>query len=127
MKSSSNLLLLAHIADGAQCSSLTSTSVRQPMHVSMLIPYDLRTAAECDNITELINNGSLSKCILASIEDLDTSSPCTFCSLEQSQEHSGMRWTNEDWQDAMTDAYWHYEHCGRLEARRYRGAGKQHG
>ena len=63
-----NLLLLAHIADGAQWPSKTSAPVRQPVRVSVHIPYDLRAAAERDDITKSINYGSLSKRVLASVE-----------------------------------------------------------
>ncbi|KAF8262322.1 Dihydropteroate synthase-like protein [Lactarius quietus] len=64
-----NLLLLARIADGAQWPSATLAPVRQPVRVSVSIPYDLRPAAAGDDISKSINYGSLSKRILASVED----------------------------------------------------------
>jgi dihydroneopterin aldolase/2-amino-4-hydroxy-6-hydroxymethyldihydropteridine diphosphokinase/dihydropteroate synthase len=42
--------------------------VRQPVRVSVSVPYDLRPAAARDDISKSINYGSLSKRILASIE-----------------------------------------------------------
>ena len=84
-----NLLLLAHVADGAQWPSLTSAPVRQPVQVSVDIPYDLRAAAEGDDISKSINYGSLSKRVLASVENSDPSSSttCTFRSLEHLSDH----------------------------------------
>ena len=64
-----NLLLLARIADGAQWPSATLAPVRQPVRVSISIPYDLRPAAAGDDISKSINYGSLSKEILASVEE----------------------------------------------------------
>ena len=64
-----NLLLLAHVADGAQWPSPTSAPVRQPVRVSVSIPYDLRAAAENDDISKSINYGSLSKRVLASVNE----------------------------------------------------------
>lgn len=80
-----NLLLLAHVADGAQWPSKTSAPVRQPVRVSIHIPYDLRAAAERDDITKSINYGSLSKRILASVEDHDAGG--SFRSLEHLADH----------------------------------------
>ena len=82
-----NLLLLAHVADGAQWPSSTSAPVRQPVRVSVHIPYDLRAAAERDDIAKSVNYGSLSKRVLASVEDPGASSPHTFRSLEQLADH----------------------------------------
>ncbi|KAH9990247.1 Dihydropteroate synthase [Russula compacta] len=78
-----NLLLLANIADGAQWPSATSAPVRQPVRVNISIPYDLRSAAEGDDISQSINYGSLSKRVLASVEDSSKS----FRSLEQFSDH----------------------------------------
>jgi dihydroneopterin aldolase/2-amino-4-hydroxy-6-hydroxymethyldihydropteridine diphosphokinase/dihydropteroate synthase len=52
------------------------------VRVSVHVPYDLRTAAEGDDITKSINYGSLSKRILASVEDVPS-----FGSLEQLSDH----------------------------------------
>ncbi|KAH9064580.1 Dihydropteroate synthase [Lactarius vividus] len=57
--------------------------VRQPVRVSVSIPYDLRPAAAGDDISKSINYGSLSKQILASVEDPSSS----FESLEHFLEH----------------------------------------
>jgi len=84
-----DLLLLAHIADGAQWPSRTSAPVRQPIRVSISIPYDLRPAADGDDISKSINYGSLSKRVLASIEEEDPSSLSTreFRSLKHLSDH----------------------------------------
>jgi dihydroneopterin aldolase / 2-amino-4-hydroxy-6-hydroxymethyldihydropteridine diphosphokinase / dihydropteroate synthase len=81
-----NLLLLAHVADGAQWPSPTSAPVRQPVRISISIPYDLRAAAEGDDISKSINYGSLSKRVLASVED-SSGSTCMFRSLEHLSDH----------------------------------------
>jgi len=52
------------------------------VRVSVHIPYDLRSAAEGDDITKSINYGSLSKRVLASVEDAPS-----FRSLEQLSDH----------------------------------------
>ena len=78
-----NLLLLARIADGAQWPSATLAPVRQPVRVSVSIPYDLRPAAAGDDISKSINYGSLSKQILASVEDPSSE----FGSLEHFLDH----------------------------------------
>ncbi|KAH9034981.1 Dihydropteroate synthase [Lactarius pseudohatsudake] len=57
--------------------------VRQPVRVSVSIPYDLRPAAAGDDISKSINYGSLSKQILASVEDPSSE----FGSLEHFLEH----------------------------------------
>jgi dihydroneopterin aldolase/2-amino-4-hydroxy-6-hydroxymethyldihydropteridine diphosphokinase/dihydropteroate synthase len=82
-----NLQLLAHIADGAQWPSPTSAPVRQPVQVSVHIPYDLRAAAERDDITKSINYGSLSKRVLASVEGPPDADAGSFSSLEQLVDH----------------------------------------
>jgi dihydroneopterin aldolase / 2-amino-4-hydroxy-6-hydroxymethyldihydropteridine diphosphokinase / dihydropteroate synthase len=63
--------------------------VRQPVRVSVSIPYDLRAAAENDDILKSINYGSLSKRVLASVESPTTasSSTRTFRSLEHLSDH----------------------------------------
>jgi dihydroneopterin aldolase / 2-amino-4-hydroxy-6-hydroxymethyldihydropteridine diphosphokinase / dihydropteroate synthase len=65
--------------------------VRQPVRVSVSIPYDLRAAAEGDDISESINYGSLSKRVLASVEGQEdssgSSSTRTFRSLEHLLDH----------------------------------------
>jgi dihydroneopterin aldolase / 2-amino-4-hydroxy-6-hydroxymethyldihydropteridine diphosphokinase / dihydropteroate synthase len=60
--------------------------VRQPVRVSVSIPYDLRAAAEGDDILKSINYGSLSKRVLASVEG-PSGSTCTFRSLEHLLDH----------------------------------------
>jgi len=99
-----DLLLLAHVADGAQWPSPTSTPVKQPVRVSISVPYDLRPAAASDDISQSINYGALSKRVLASVvEDKEdsastststsTSTPttsarqCQFRSLERLADH----------------------------------------
>ena len=85
-----NLLLLAHIADGAQWPSPTSAPARQPVRASVHIPYDLRAAAAHDDISSSINYGALSKRILASVEDPSSdprASARKFRSLEQLADH----------------------------------------
>ncbi len=54
------------------------------MQVSVSIPYDLRPAAAGDDISKSINYGSLSKRILASVEDPSSSE---FGSLEHFLDH----------------------------------------
>ena len=62
--------------------------MRQPVRVSVSIPYDLHAAAEGDDILKSINYGSLSKRILASVEKDDPSgSTCAFRSLEHLSDH----------------------------------------
>jgi dihydroneopterin aldolase/2-amino-4-hydroxy-6-hydroxymethyldihydropteridine diphosphokinase/dihydropteroate synthase len=68
--------------------------VRQPVRVSVSIPYDLRAAAEGDDILKSINYGSLSKRVLASVEDQEdpsstsgSGSTHTFRSLEHLLDH----------------------------------------
>ncbi|KAI0252819.1 hypothetical protein BJV78DRAFT_1281404 [Lactifluus subvellereus] len=78
-----NLLLLASVADGAQWPSSTSAPVRQPVRVCVSVPYDLRPAAAGDDISKSINYGSLSKQILASVEDPS----CQFGGLERLTDH----------------------------------------
>jgi dihydroneopterin aldolase/2-amino-4-hydroxy-6-hydroxymethyldihydropteridine diphosphokinase/dihydropteroate synthase len=56
------------------------------VRVSVSIPYDLRAAAEGDDILKSINYGSLSKRVLASVED-PSGSTCTFRSLEHLLDH----------------------------------------
>lgn len=41
------------------------------MRVSISVPYDVRPAAETDDISKSINYGSLSKCILASVVEVE--------------------------------------------------------
>lgn len=85
-----DLLLLAHVADGAQWPSSTSAPVRQPVRVSVSVPYDLRPAAEADDVSKSINYGSLSKCILASVEGRGQNRPPSarqFRGLEQLSGH----------------------------------------
>ncbi len=94
-----DLLLLAHVADGAQWPSPTSTPVRQPVRVSISVPYDLRPAAASDDISQSINYGALSKRVLASVvedeeDSASTSSTpttsarqCQFRSLERLADH----------------------------------------
>lgn len=41
------------------------------MRVSVSVPYDVRPAAEADDISKSINYGSLSKCILASVVEVE--------------------------------------------------------
>lgn len=86
-----NLLLLAHIADGAQWPSPTSGPVRQPVRASVHIPHDLRAAAAHDDIASSINYGALSKRILASVEDPSgpptSTRTRTFRSLEHLADH----------------------------------------
>ena len=83
-----NLLLLARVADGAQWPSPTSAPVRQPVRVSVSIPYDLRAAAEGDDILKSINYGSLSKRVLASVEgDASIPSSGSTCVAFRSLEH----------------------------------------
>lgn len=69
--------------------------MRQPVRVSVSIPYDLRAAAEGDDISKSINYGSLSKRVLASVEGQEdpsgssssSSSTRTFRSLEHLSDH----------------------------------------
>ena len=64
--------------------------MRQPVRVSVSIPYDLRAAAENDDILKSINYGSLSKRVLASVstdDDHPSGSPRTFRSLEHLLDH----------------------------------------
>lgn len=68
--------------------------MRQPVRVSVSVPYDLRAAAEGDDILKSINYGSLSKRVLASVERDDHhpsgspgSSTRTFRSLEHLSDH----------------------------------------
>ncbi|KAI0301294.1 Dihydropteroate synthase-like protein [Russula brevipes] len=83
-----NLLLLAHVADGAQWPSPTSTPVRQPVRVSIDVPHDLRCAASRDDISKSINYGTLSKRVLASVDaEHPSAPPPTFRSLEQLADH----------------------------------------
>jgi dihydroneopterin aldolase / 2-amino-4-hydroxy-6-hydroxymethyldihydropteridine diphosphokinase / dihydropteroate synthase len=81
-----DLLLLVSISDGAQWPSPTSAPVRQPIRVSVNIPYDLRPAAQGDDISKSINYGSLSKRILTSV-DAPSSLPLQFGSLEHFSDH----------------------------------------
>jgi dihydroneopterin aldolase / 2-amino-4-hydroxy-6-hydroxymethyldihydropteridine diphosphokinase / dihydropteroate synthase len=81
-----DLLLLVSVADGAQWPSPTSAPVRQPLRVSVSIPYDLRPAAQGDDISKSINYGSLSKRILTSV-DAPSSLPLQFDSLEHFSDH----------------------------------------
>ena len=55
------------------------------MRVSVSVPYDVRPAAEADDVSKTINYGSLSKCILASVvEDQGQGqNDLAFRSLEQ--------------------------------------------
>jgi dihydroneopterin aldolase/2-amino-4-hydroxy-6-hydroxymethyldihydropteridine diphosphokinase/dihydropteroate synthase len=78
-----DLLLLARIADGAQWPSAALAPVRQPVRVSVSIPYDLRPAAAGDDISKSINYGSLSKQILTSVDDPSSE----FGSLEHFLDH----------------------------------------
>jgi dihydroneopterin aldolase/2-amino-4-hydroxy-6-hydroxymethyldihydropteridine diphosphokinase/dihydropteroate synthase len=85
-----NLLLLAHVADGAQWPSSTSAPVRQPVRVSIDVPHDLRCAASRDDISKSINYGTLSKRVLASVDasaEHPSAPPPTFRSLEQLANH----------------------------------------
>jgi dihydroneopterin aldolase/2-amino-4-hydroxy-6-hydroxymethyldihydropteridine diphosphokinase/dihydropteroate synthase len=80
------------VADGAQWPSATSAPVRQPVRVSISVPYDLRPAAAADDISKSINYGSLSKRVLASVEEHHAPAPaptrqCQFRSLEQLSGH----------------------------------------
>ena len=52
------------------------------MRVSVHIPYDLRVAAEGDDILKSINYGSLTKQVIASVEDPSSGSTRPFRSLE---------------------------------------------
>ena len=68
--------------------------MRQPVRVNVSIPYDLRAAAEGDDISKSINYGSLSKRVLASVEGQGDdpsgssgSSTRTFRSLEHLSDH----------------------------------------
>ena len=61
--------------------------MRQPVRVSVCIPYDLRAAAEGDDILKSINYGSLSKRVLASVDDPSSGSTRTFRSLEHLSDH----------------------------------------
>ena len=84
------------MADGAQWPSATSAPVRQPVRVSISVPYDLRPAAAADDISKSINYGSLSKRVLSSVEEHHAPAPapaqatarqCQFRSLEQLSDH----------------------------------------
>lgn len=69
--------------------------MRQPVRVSVSIPYDLRAAAAGDDISKSINYGSLSKRVLASVERDDrpsgscsgSGSTRTFRSIEHLSDH----------------------------------------
>ena len=96
-----NLLLVVPVGDGAQWPSSSSAPVRQPINVSLTIPYDLRTAAARDDILRFanylshseyqsirhhssINYGSLSKIVTISLDAYATSG---FSSLERLLDH----------------------------------------
>ena len=62
-----NLLLVVPVGDGAQWPS-SSAPVRQPVRVSISIPYNLRRAAHEDNIHYSVNYGSLSSAVIKSLD-----------------------------------------------------------
>lgn len=71
--------------------------MRQPVRVSISVPYDLRPAAEADDVSKSINYGTLSKCVLASVVEVEDHAPAPasaaaarqrqFRSLEQLSGH----------------------------------------
>jgi dihydroneopterin aldolase/2-amino-4-hydroxy-6-hydroxymethyldihydropteridine diphosphokinase/dihydropteroate synthase len=71
-----NLQLITSVGDGAQWPSDTGEPKRQPILVSLDIPYNLRGAASEDDIQQSVNYGSLSRTLSQSIE------PLSFPSLE---------------------------------------------
>lgn len=64
-----NLLLIVPISNGAQWPpKKSSLPTKQPIHLSLTIPHNLRPAALNDDVAASINYGSLSSAVLKSLD-----------------------------------------------------------
>lgn len=81
-----DLLLIVPISNGAQWPPKNpSLPTKQPIRLSLTVPYDLRVAAQNDDISTSLNYGSLSSTVLKSLEGPHFSSG--FASLEALLDH----------------------------------------
>lgn len=81
-----NLLLIVPISNGAQWPPKDpSLPTKQPIRLSLTVPYNLRVAAQNDDISASLNYGSLSSTVLKSLEGPHLSSG--FASLEALLDH----------------------------------------